>query len=180
MPKPRAYSYIRMSTDAQLEGNSLDRQLEQSREYAAKLGLDLVETDQLRDIGISAFHGANVTDGELGGFLRAVRDQKVEPGSYLLVESLDRLSRQQPLKAFTVFSEIVSAGIKIVTLADQKTYTSTGDFSDLISSIVIMGRAHEESQIKSHRGRATWDNKRKNAATRKLTAPLPRLARVVR
>jgi DNA invertase Pin-like site-specific DNA recombinase len=173
MPRPRAYSYIRMSTDAQLEGNSLLRQLEQSQDYAANHGLDLVETDQLKDIGISAFHGAHVTDGALGQFLGAVREHKVEPGSFLLVESLDRLSRQQPLKALKIFSEILDAGIKIVTLADQKTYSDPPNFADLMLSIVIMGRAHEESEIKSHRLSAAWANKRKNAATRKLTSHCP-------
>ncbi len=162
-----------MSTDAQLEGNSLARQLEQSQGYAAKHGLDLVETDQLKDIGISAFHGAHVTDGALGQFLEAVREHRVEPGSYLLVESLDRLSRQQPLKALGIFTEIINAGIKIVTLADQKQYTAATDFADLMLSIVIMGRAHEESEIKSHRLSAAWANKRRNASTRKLTRHCP-------
>src|SRR5947209_3161884 len=173
MSRPRAYSYIRMSTEAQLEGNSLLRQLEQSQAYAAKHGLDLVETDQLRDIGISAFHGAHVTDGALGRFLSAVREHKVEPGSYLLVESLDRLSRQQTLKALKIFTEILEAGIKIVTLADQKTYSNPPNFADLMMSLVIMSRANEESEIKSHRLSAAWANKRRNAATRKLTSHCP-------
>jgi DNA invertase Pin-like site-specific DNA recombinase len=173
MTKPRAYSYTRMSTDAQLEGNSLTRQLEQSQDYAAKHGLELVETDQLKDIGISAFHGAHVTGGAWGEFLRAVRERRVEPGSYLLVESLDRLSRQQPQKAFGIFNEILTAGIKIVTLADQKQYTDATHFADLMLSIVIMGRAHEESEIKSHRLSAAWANKRKNASIGKLTRHCP-------
>ena len=63
----RAYSYIRMSTDVQLRGDSLRRQLEASSDYAAKHGLELVEESRLQDIGISAFKGANVSEGALGG-----------------------------------------------------------------------------------------------------------------
>jgi DNA invertase Pin-like site-specific DNA recombinase len=90
----KAYSYLRLSSDVQIRGDGLRRQLQASREYAAVNGLDLVEKDQLRDLGVSAFRGLNATDGALAGFLAAVSDKRVEPGSYLLIESLDRLSRQ--------------------------------------------------------------------------------------
>jgi DNA invertase Pin-like site-specific DNA recombinase len=173
MSKPRAYSYIRMSTDAQLKGDSLRRQLESSQKYADEHRLDLVEKDQLADIGISAFKGANVTDGALGQFLDAVRNQKVQPGSYLLVESLDRLSRQQPFEALGIFTQIINAGVNIVTLVDQRVYSKATGFSDLIFSIATMSRAHEESETKSHRVSEAWANKRKHIETRKLTAQCP-------
>ena len=172
--KSRAYSYVRMSTDMQLKGDSLRRQLDQSREYAASQKWELLEEDELRDVGISAFSGANVSGGALGRFLEAVRVGKVEPGSFLIVESLDRLSRQEALKSFGLFSEIINAGVNIVTLADRKTYSAaTTDFADLMFSIIAMSRAHDESRTKSHRLSAAWENKRKNADTRKLTAKCP-------
>jgi DNA invertase Pin-like site-specific DNA recombinase len=171
--RPRAFSYVRMSTDVQLKGDSLRRQLEQSREYAAQQGWDLLEEDQLRDIGVSAFSGANVSGGALGQFLEAVRNRRVEPGSFLIVESLDRLSRQEVLKSLGVFIEIVNSGVNIVTLADGRTYTAATGFEDLIFSIVSMSRAHDESRTKSIRLSAAWSNKRKNAETRKLTAQCP-------
>ena len=85
-PRPRAYSYIRMSTDMQIKGDSLRRQLEQSVAYAADHGLELVEDFPLKDLGVSAFKGAHVIGGALGRFLEAVRTQAIAPGSYLLVE----------------------------------------------------------------------------------------------
>ncbi|KAB1089302.1 hypothetical protein F4V91_24910 [Neorhizobium galegae] len=66
--KSKAYSYIRMSTEVQLRGDSLRRQTEASRNYAVKHGLELVEGFQLEDIGVSAFHGRNVAQGSLGRF----------------------------------------------------------------------------------------------------------------
>ncbi|HEY2247309.1 MAG TPA: recombinase family protein, partial [Bradyrhizobium sp.] len=92
--KPKAYSYLRMSTDLQLKGDSRRRQLDASTAYAADHGLDLASDAQLEDIGISAYKGANVKDGALGQFLTAVKAGTVEKDSYLIVESLDRLSRE--------------------------------------------------------------------------------------
>jgi DNA invertase Pin-like site-specific DNA recombinase len=153
-----------MSTDLQLKGDSRRRQLEQSRAYAEANGLELAEGAELEDIGVSAFKGANVRDGALGVFLEAVRAGTVKPGSFLLVESLDRLTRQQLLKAQSLFLSIIQAGINLVTLADGRIYPAgTNDLGDLILSLVIMSRAHEESQIKSHRISAAWRNKRAKA-----------------
>ncbi len=74
-----------MSTDSQLKGDSRRRQLELSRAYAHDNGLELAEGAELEDIGVSAFKGANVTEGALGRFLVAVSSGAVKPGSYLLV-----------------------------------------------------------------------------------------------
>jgi DNA invertase Pin-like site-specific DNA recombinase len=171
--KLRAYSYVRMSTEAQLRGDSLRRQVAQSQEYAASQGWELLAEDQLEDIGISAFSGANVSGGALGQFLQAIREGKVEPGSFLIIESLDRLSRQELWKSLGLFSEIINGEVKIVSLGDGRTYTVESDLSDLIYSMVHMSRAHEESRMKSHRLRAVWSNKRKNADALKLTAQCP-------
>jgi len=149
-----------------MKGDSRRRQLDQSRAYAEANGLELAEGSELEDIGVSAFKGANVRDGALGVFLEAIRSGAVKPGSYLLVESLDRLTRQQLLKAQTLFLSIVEAGINLVTLADGRLYPAgTNDLGDLILSLVIMSRAHEESQIKSHRISAAWKNKRAHAGS---------------
>jgi hypothetical protein len=37
--RPKAYSYIRMSTEGQLQGDSLRRQTDRSRQYALEHGL---------------------------------------------------------------------------------------------------------------------------------------------
>src|SRR5690606_33715882 len=91
--KPLAYSYVRMSTDAQQKCDSLRRQTELSKAYAERSGLTLVEDFKLHDIGVSAFKGDNAATGALRRFLEAVENGKIPQGSYLLVESLDRLSR---------------------------------------------------------------------------------------
>ena len=113
-------------------------------------GWELLEENQLQDVGISAFSGANASGGALSRFLKAIRERKVPTGSFLIVESFDRLTRQEALKSFGLFNEIINAG-----------------------SIMAMSRAHEESRLKSERLVAAWQHKRKNADNRKLTARCP-------
>jgi len=157
-----------MSTEIQLKGDSRRRQLEASRAYAEANGLELAEGAELEDIGVSAFKGANAREGALGQFLGAIKAGSVKPGSYLIVESLDRLSREQVLKAQSLFLSIIQAGIHLVTLTDGRVYRAgMTDLGDLIISLVIMSRAHEESQTKSHRISAAWKNKRVEATAQK-------------
>lgn len=175
--KPTAYSYLRFSTPEQLKGDSLRRQVELSRQYAQQHGLNLDENLTFRDLGVSAFTGKNATEGRLGAFLQAVDEGVVLPGSYLLVESLDRLSRQRIMAALQQFQSILERGITVVTLTDGYEYTreSLDDTMKLMMSLMVMARAHEESVTKSKRVGEAWANKRKRAATlgHKLTRTCP-------
>jgi DNA invertase Pin-like site-specific DNA recombinase len=163
-----------MSTDLQLKGDSLRRQLEVSRRYAEKRGLQLVEDFDLHDIGVSAFRGKNLASGAFGRFLEAVREGKIEKGSYLLVESFDRLSRQEPMAALEPFLEIIRSGLVLVTLDDERVFRrGEVKFEDLIISIAKMSRANEESARKSDRLAQAWKAKRAAIGRKKLTARCP-------
>src|SRR5262245_10294917 len=106
-----AYSYIRFSTPEQARGDSSRRQLDASSRYCEQHGLHLDDSLTLRDLGISAFKGRNVTHGTLGEFLKAVETGRVKPSAVLIVESLDRLSRAEVLAALTLFTRIIEAGV---------------------------------------------------------------------
>src|SRR6267142_865492 len=97
--KPKAFSYIRFSTPEQGRGTSYDRQIEAAERYARENGLDLDTKMTFTDLGVSAFRGKNAKTGELRAFLDATEAGLVLEGSYLLVESLDRLSRDTILAA---------------------------------------------------------------------------------
>jgi len=173
---PKAYSYIRFSTPEQQNGDSFRRQYELSRKYAETHGLILDENLTYRDLGVSAFDKSNVRTGQLGAFLGAVESGAVEPGSYLLVESLDRLSRAKITDALEIFMSIINRGIRIVTLADGMEYSkdkANQQFTDLMISIAIMSRAHEESLTKSRRLKEAWKAKRGRLGEQKLTAMAP-------
>ncbi len=162
----RAYSYVRMSSQRQLRGDSLRRQLERSRAYADEHSLLL--DDSLQDLGVSAWKGKNFRHGALGRFLAMVENGEVPKGCYLLIESLDRLSREAVPDALTLFMAIINAGITIVTLGrdGQQVYSReilNGDWTKLIIGLAVMSRGHEESQTKSERIGAANKRKREKA-----------------
>lgn len=153
----RVYSYLRFSDPKQAAGSSADRQMEYARRWAAERGLVLDESLSLRDEGLSAYHQRHVTQGALGVFLRAVEDGRIEAGSVLVVEGLDRLSRAEPLQAQAQLAQIVNAGITVVTASDGREYNRArlkDQPMDLVYSLLVMIRAHEESDTKSKRVRA--------------------------
>jgi hypothetical protein len=94
---PKAYSYLRFSTPEQEEGDSIRRQLAVTKAYAKELKLELDESLRFEDKGVSAFRGRNSAEGELARFLECAQVGKVPAGSWLLVESLDRISRNEIL-----------------------------------------------------------------------------------
>ncbi|PDS75430.1 recombinase family protein [Rhizobium sp. L43] len=144
----KAYSYIRISSKKQVDGLGITRQMEKTLKYVRDNNLEL-DTD-LRDVG-SGYHGDHVRFGALGGFLKLVRAGKIPDNSTLIVESLDRLSREDVLTAQSQFIDILRAGITIVTLLDNQVYHKDRDFTQLIMSLSIMKRANDESQTKHER-----------------------------
>lgn len=157
----KAYSYIRMSTEAQLDGRSLPRQIEKSEKWASEHGLTLDTEINLRDIGVSAFDGSNIEKGQLGKFLQAIEEGRIEKGSYLLIESLDRLTRQNLHSALSLFLRILGHGIYVVTLGSHS-HVYAPELSDptsLFIGIIELSRANSESQHKSERVSDAWHKK---------------------
>ena len=72
----KAYSYIRFSSAEQAIGDSLRRQTEGAEQWCTERGITLDET--LRDLGVSAYRGANRTEGALRSFLDLVERGEVE------------------------------------------------------------------------------------------------------
>lgn len=172
--RTKAYSYIRMSSGKQLKGNSLERQLELSRSFALANNLDLDEELSGQDIGISAFRGRNAVDGNLRKILEAIEDGRIAVGSWLIVESLDRLSRQDVFSAFGLFSQIINAGIIVATTSgSEQIYSKDGPQSQIWMMLGEMLRANDESRMKNSRGLANWAKKRQLAQSKKLTAMCP-------
>lgn len=171
---PTAYSYIRFSTPDQIKGDSLRRQLDASRRYAAEHGLTLDENLTVRDLGVSAFKGKNFEAGELGQFIAAIDSGRIASDSYLLVESLDRISRLPPYDAMSILQSIINRGVTLVTLTDSAVYSRKGlttDWVRLVVALASMSRAHEESAVKSERVRAAWAAKKVRVTTNKEIMP---------
>ncbi|MEM8819800.1 MAG: recombinase family protein [Pseudomonadota bacterium] len=174
--KPKAYSYLRFSTPEQMKGDSYRRQTKLAEAWASRNGVELDDGLAFHDLGVSAYRSRNSRSGALRHFLDAVEQGALPSGSYLLVESLDRLSRDQILGAQGLFSLIIEAGITLVTLGDERVYSRdsiNANPTELIVSILILMRAHEESQTKARRLKAAWAGKREKATTRPLTQRAP-------
>ncbi|MFN3661236.1 recombinase family protein [Yoonia sp.] len=170
-----AYSYLRISTDKQTAGDGIRRQLDASKAYAEQHGLNLI--NELKDIGLSGYTGANSKEGDLGHFIKAVDEGQIPVGTVLLVENLDRLSRQAPITAINQFTNLLTKGIKIITLTDGIVYTKdsiNSNIGQLFTSVMVMGRGHEESATKSVRGKASWIQRRKTILEKPMTSVVPK------
>lgn len=179
-----AYSYLRLSSkrqankpDSKTYKDGFRRQIELRDKYlAANPHLTLDTRLVLHDIGVSGFTNANAASGgkgKLALFMEEVEAGRVAKGSYLLVESLDRMSRTQVSRAQAFLLALLNHGIVVVSLSDNKEYRQNGDMSQFILSIIGAARAHEESVIKATRLRATWEQKRRAAGERKLSGRCP-------
>lgn len=162
---PQAISYLRFSTRKQLSGDSKRRQSQLIKAWLQANPSYQLSDVHYEDLGISGYSGANSTSGAFGEFLQAVESGLIEPGTVLLVESLDRVSRQDIDSAGEQLRKILRTGVEVVTLADNSWYTkeSLRDTLSMIKALLVMERAHEESQRKSERLRAVWAAKREAA-----------------
>lgn len=159
----KAYPYIRFSTKEQEHGDSERRQrelIEDAKSWVENLGYTLDHSLNLIDKGKSAFNGTHRTEGALGRFLKGVAMKEIKRGSMLIVESFDRLSRENPEDAMMQFMNLKKDGIKIGILSNRKVYEPDQPWTELFYPLVEAGRAHEESKRKSERLKAANQQKR--------------------
>lgn len=175
----KVFSYIRFSSARQSAGDSYARQVRAAKAFCDENGLEMAAPREYLffDAGRSAFKGKHLDDtGELARFLGFVDDGTIPPGSYLVVESLDRLSREKVRDALPRFLDLLAKGINVYTSVDKRLYTKDYNELDLIISIISiisMSRAHEESATKGSRVSSAWRNKQKDA--RETGKPLGKL-----
>ena len=157
-----AISYLRFSSVVQGKGDSSRRQ-NAARDRWLDAHPDIPLKKEMNDLGLSAFRGKHVAKGDLGDFLalcvtEEFRAETKRRDVYLLVESLDRLSRERPFKAAHQLEEILAGGVKVVTLCDGKTFdeNSLDNIGDVIKAICSMAIAHEEVARKSKRIKESW------------------------
>ncbi|UCV26813.1 recombinase family protein [Ferribacterium limneticum] len=154
MENRKVYSYLRFSAAKQATGTSIERQAEYALKWAESQGMVLDQTLTMKDEGLSAYHQKHVRSGALGLFLEAVTAGRIPTGSVLIVEGLDRLSRAEPIQAQAQLYQIINADITVVTSVDGKQYNRErlkANPMDLLYSLLVMIRAHEESETKSKR-----------------------------
>jgi DNA invertase Pin-like site-specific DNA recombinase len=167
MTTARAYSYIRFSTPEQAKGDSLRRQTELLDKWLRDTGVSLDTSLTLRDEGVSGYTGEHRENPDRHGlacFLEAIRSGRVKRGSYLVVENLDRLSREDVVPAVNLFTGILIAGVRIVQLTPHaQVYDAKADMMDLMRAIMELSRGNGESKRKSDMLSKAWEEKRRRA-----------------
>ncbi|MCL1038370.1 recombinase family protein [Shewanella submarina] len=158
----KAILYQRFSDSTQSVGSSIYRQSKLATEWCDKHGAELI--DVVTDAGVSAFKGKHAKRGALSEVITAIENGDIPKGSYLLIENIDRLGRDQIAEAQERFISILRRGVKIVTLQDGKVFDeeSANNMGDIIWLVVSMARANEESKTKSNRAFAAWEAKKKD------------------
>ena len=156
----KAILYSRWSSLEQTGTTSAPRQLALTERFAASNGWDVVE--RLTDEGRSAWTGDNLRTGQLGQLLARLEREGADD-CVLVVEKLDRLSRQPPLVMTGWVQRACAAGLTIATadgahLIDARRLER--DQMTVLAMIFESFRGFAESQAKSERVADAWARKR--------------------
>ena len=171
-PASQAYIYIRLSSQAQAWGDGERRQHDAAMRFVETHSLPVAGT--LQDIGVSAFRGDNAQTGELGRFVQRIENGEIPPGSVLVAESLDRLTRNRVNEALLLLLKITQNGVRI-GLTAQNVILDLASYAAFFPILADMMRSNSESEHKSFRSLANWQTKRKLAKEGVLvTSQVPR------
>jgi DNA invertase Pin-like site-specific DNA recombinase len=114
---------------------------------------------------VSGFHGKNLCEGHFAEFLALVQEGSIPAGSVLLIENIDRFSRDSIIPARNKLEAILQAGVEIHTLSPERVYNkeSLQNPYELIGMMLEFSRAHEYSQQIGKRLASAWNGKREKA-----------------
>lgn len=170
-----AYIYIRFSTPKQEQGDSYERQMSDAQACCDRRGWNVVEI--VSDLGRSAYKGDHLKGGNLGKWADRVYSGEIPRGSILVVEQLDRLSRQGHRAALRWMEDICERGIKIAVAQGDKLYDELSLRENMLDTIEILLKAklaNDESAHKSVRISGVWKRKQEAAQNKVvLTAKCP-------
>jgi DNA invertase Pin-like site-specific DNA recombinase len=161
-----AISSLRWSTKEQRLGDSERRQLAETRSFCERHGLNLDESRTVLDPGVSGFRGKNRRKGHLAKFLEEVKAGRIPRGTTLVIETLDRLSRDELEQADELIRGLIKSGIRIGNVRRDKILdkSSLRKITDVIEFNLELRLAGEESAKKSARNSADWCTKRTKMA----------------
>lgn len=154
---PKAYAYVRYSSAIQADGDSIERQTTPLDQFTKRFGVEIAQT--FIDEGVSSFKGDNIKRGRFRDILEMIESGAIKKGDYLVIESIDRVSRQALNKTASILQDILEEGIKIYTTIDERLYSYENKEKDLENYLMIgliAKRANEESETKSKRRKSAW------------------------
>ncbi|NNC47843.1 MAG: recombinase family protein, partial [Sphingomonas sp.] len=174
MPK-NVIIYARFSSAEQSKGHSLERQRKYGHQFASDQGWSVERV--ITDEGRSAFHGANRLEGSALHEFELEARNGLHNGKVLLVENVDRLSRQGAKASAKLIWALNEQGVDVATWQDGYVYQSgnDGDLMELFSVIIKAQMAYEESEKKSKRTSASWKSRFEKIAEGTHKGPMPNL-----
>jgi DNA invertase Pin-like site-specific DNA recombinase len=118
-------------------------------------------SETLEDLGRSAWKGDHLRVGNLGQFKARVDAGEIAPGSVLVVENIDRLSRESVKQARRWIEEVTEAGIRVAVCSPtakvfDEASLSGDNIVDLLTYLLEAKRAREESDRKSVLLKGMW------------------------
>lgn len=160
----KAIAYVRYSSIIQAKGDSIERQTSPLKAFEERFNVKVEEI--FTDEGISSFRGDNIKKGKFSEILEKIEKQEIKKGDFLVIESIDRISRQALNKTASTLYGILEQGINIYTTNDERLYSLEDKSKDLENYLMIgliAKRANEESETKSKRRRSAWNKAKKLA-----------------
>ena len=156
------YSYSRYSSPGQGDGDSVRRQADVAGSWSAARCPARYKPDLLGSGTECLTRGGIVKRAGAAAFLSEVETGHIPRGSVLIIENLDRLSRENPWDAVPLLCSLVNAGISVATLSpSEMTFERGCDLTGLVLAVVEFGRSHSESKSKANRMSEVWSQKRK-------------------
>lgn len=169
----RAIIYARFSSAEQSKGYSLERQQSLGTAFATERGWTIEK--KISDEGRSAFHGANRLEGSALHQFELEARNGLHRGKVLVVENIDRLSRQGAKVAAQLIWALNEGGVDVATFHDGHVYKAgdENEMIDLFKVVILAQQAHEESSKKSKRIAASWASRRERIAAGEQNVLMP-------
>ncbi|MGX5219868.1 recombinase family protein [Pseudomonas segetis] len=160
---PTAFSYVRFSSRKQATGASRARQRDMVARWITENPEFKLSEANFEDLGVSGYSGKHL-ESAFGRLLAAIENEAIKAGDVILVEAIDRAGRLEPLEMLPIISQIVRAGVAIITLDDGVTYDRKSlKENNLFLLVAKIQQAHQYSDRLSGRVRDALARKREKA-----------------
>ncbi|WP_324734070.1 recombinase family protein [Pseudomonas paeninsulae] len=161
---PTAFSYIRFSSAQQQHGASLARQEDMVGKWLVAHPAYQRSTQRFEDLGISGYSRKHL-DNAFGRLLAAIESGVIKPGDCVLIEAIDRAGRLAPSIMLNLLTDIVNAGVSLISLDDGVIYDSDpAKSNNLFLLVAKVQQAHQYSDSLSRRVKDAYARKREKAA----------------
>ncbi len=161
-----AIIYIRWSSLEQTKGDSYTRQINACTKFCADNGYNVIDT--VIDKGRSAYTGENIHTGNLGKLVQRYERREIAPGTPIIVEQLDRLTRLPAMEVIAWLAAVFPHGVRFLTADKSHDISKQAMERDNMSFVALIFdsfRGNAESKRKADMGALSWQSRRNAVAS---------------